>query len=184
MEMTKERNGFSVSAEIKKAFMELMSEKYYMDITVTDIVKRANVARMSFYRNFSTIENLVNSIVEERFQFFEEEIMPVLHCNDERKWREFLFHYFYQISRDYKNMAGRNIHNIYTMQNMTIFFMKINEKLHRKEKEEPAASIHDKYCTLGKFAIVCEIGKKWASTGMEETPEEMVDLIMGFITSF
>ena len=57
-----EKNRFSVRTEIQKAFMELLSEKDYIDITVTDIVKKANVARTSFYRNFNSIGDLVDFI--------------------------------------------------------------------------------------------------------------------------
>lgn len=184
MAKSNERNAFSVSTEIKKALMELLSEKNYADITVTDIVKKANVARTSFYRNFSSIENVVDSIVEERSQFFEEEILPVLHSDDERKWREFLFHYFYQISSDYKKLRKINMFNIYGMQNMPVFFMKVKEKINCNQKENPQSSIHDKYCAQGKFALICEIAKKWTISGMTETPEEMVDFLMGFITRF
>lgn len=48
--------------EIKDAVMELMAEKPYMDITVTDIVTRARVARASFYRNFNSINDVIDAI--------------------------------------------------------------------------------------------------------------------------
>lgn len=184
MMIQEEKNRFSVKRAIKDALMELLSEKPYMDITVTDIVKKANVARTSFYRNYKSIENVVNSIVEERMQFFEQEIRPVMYSDDERKWREFLFHYIYQVSRDYKRIFSKNKNNIYCMQNMSIFFLKTNEKMEREQKENTASSIRDKYCAVGKMALISDIIKKWADCGMEESPEEMVNYIMGFITKF
>ncbi len=179
-----EKNRFSVKSEIKEALMELLLEKPYMDITVTDIVKKANVSRTSFYRNYRSIENVVNSIVDERMQFFKQEILPVMYSDNERVWREFLFHYFYQVSRDYKKLFSKNRNNIYSMQNMSIFFLKTNEKMEREQKEKTSSSIHDKYCAVGKMALISDIAKKWANYGMEETPEEMVNYIMGFITKF
>ncbi len=181
MIIQREKNRFSVRTEIQKAFMELLSEKNYIDITVTDIVKKANVARTSFYRNFNSIRDLVDYIVDERYNFFEEEILPVLNSNDERTWREFLFHFFYQISHDYKRISPQNIYN---MQNMSIFFVKTNEKMNRLKKEQSSDTIRDKYCATGKMALISDIAKKWANTGMTETPEEMVDYIMGFIMKF
>ena len=35
--------------QIEKAFLDLLEEKPYMDITVTDIVKKADVARVTYY---------------------------------------------------------------------------------------------------------------------------------------
>lgn len=176
-----EKNRFSVRTEIQKAFMELLSEKNYIDITVTDIVKKANVARTSFYRNFNSINELVDFIVEERYNFFAEEVLPVMTSDDERKWREFLFHFFYQISRDCKRLQPQNI---CSMQNMSIFFIKTDEKMNLLCKKQSADNIRDKYCAAGKMALISDIAKKWANTGMTETPEEMVDYIMSFIMKF
>lgn len=184
MMIQNDKKHFSVKTEIENALVELLSEKPYIDITVTDLVKKANVSRTSFYRNYKSIENVVNSIVEERMQFFEQEIRPVMYSDNERKWREFLFHYIYQVSRDYKKLFSKNRNNIYSMQNMTIFFLKTNEKMEREQKGKTASSIRDKYCAVGKMALISDIIKKWADCGMEETPEEMVNYIMGFITKF
>ena len=41
-----------------------MTQKSYMDITVTDIVQEANVARVSFYRNFASISEVLDSIAD------------------------------------------------------------------------------------------------------------------------
>ena len=57
--------GYSVKREIKDAVMELMAEKPYMDFTVTDIVTRARVARASFYRDFNSINDVIDAISDE-----------------------------------------------------------------------------------------------------------------------
>ncbi len=49
-----QRKTESVDKLIKAAFIELMNRKYYMDITVTDLVKEAGIARASFYRNYGS----------------------------------------------------------------------------------------------------------------------------------
>ena len=56
---------YSVKHEITDAVMQLMAEKNYMDITVTDIVNKAGVARASFYRNFNSINDVIDTIVDE-----------------------------------------------------------------------------------------------------------------------
>lgn len=45
--MNKKEN-HSAKSEIEQAFLRLMTQKSYMDITVTDIVQEANVARVFF----------------------------------------------------------------------------------------------------------------------------------------
>jgi hypothetical protein len=45
--MNKKEN-HSAKSEIEQAFLRLMTQKSYMDITVTDIVQEANVAEFLF----------------------------------------------------------------------------------------------------------------------------------------
>ena len=49
--MNKKEN-HSAKSEIEQAFLRLMTQKSYMDITVTDIVQEANVARSFFLQKF------------------------------------------------------------------------------------------------------------------------------------
>ena len=63
----KKNEGYSVKREIKDSVMQLMAEKLYMDITVTDIVTRAGVARASFYRNFNSINDVIDAISDEMY---------------------------------------------------------------------------------------------------------------------
>lgn len=51
-----------VRQRIAKALIRLMSAKKFSDITVTDIVTKANVARSSYYRNFDSKEDVLISI--------------------------------------------------------------------------------------------------------------------------
>ena len=60
-DMNKKEN-HSVKSEIEQAFLRLMTQKSYLDITVTDIVQEAKVARVSFYRNFASISEVLDSI--------------------------------------------------------------------------------------------------------------------------
>lgn len=47
------------SEYITEALFELMTEKEYSEITVTDIAKKAKVSRISFYRSFETKEDII-----------------------------------------------------------------------------------------------------------------------------
>lgn len=48
-----------VDKYITDALFDLMKEKPYHDITITEIIQRANVVKMSFYRNFSSKEDVI-----------------------------------------------------------------------------------------------------------------------------
>ena len=158
--------GYSVKREIINAVMKLMTKKSYMDITVTNIINTAQVARASFYRNF----NSINDVIEIFF--------PFLHSSDERKWREYLFNHFYSFTRTQRQMGK------FHPQNMDVLFSRIDDKITQKAEKFSSATIRDKYLSVGKIGLVNGITKKWMHNGMQETPEEMIDYIMSFITLF
>ena len=57
---------------IKDAFLQLIKEKSYGNITITDIANKAMINRKTFYMHYETKENLYNEITDELL----EEITP------------------------------------------------------------------------------------------------------------
>lgn len=164
--MNKKEN-HSAKSEIEQAFLRLMTQKSYMDITVTDIVQEANVARVSFYRNFASISEVLDSIADATAEKLNIEFLPLLDTSDERKLREYLFNYFYQISLNYKEMwAIRGL-------NMDLFTKRLGEKIHEKRKavESADSDISEKYgwgcktlCT-GRCFETLDYGRNERNTG-------------------
>ena len=89
-------NRYYVVEQIEQAFFSLMREKDYTDITVTDIIKKAQVSRASFYRHFSSISDVLERSLANVFDQFSEEVVPILLSGDEKMIREFLFAYTYK----------------------------------------------------------------------------------------
>ena len=58
MNKKQETNAF-VKECITEALLQLMKEKTLYEIAITEIVERAGVARVSFYRNFTSKENVI-----------------------------------------------------------------------------------------------------------------------------
>lgn len=172
------KEGYSVKHEIIEAFLELMKEKSYMDITVTDIITKAQVARASFYRNFNSISDIIDIITDELCETFIEDIYPTLSSTDERKWREFLFNYFYRFTSHNRQMLKFNT------QNISVMFSRIDTRIKLKGMSFPKETMKDKYAVTGKLGLINSITKKWLNDGMNETPEEMVNYIMSFIVKF
>lgn len=53
-----------VRTSIQDALLTLMSEKLFSDISVTDLINKANIARASYYRNYSSLEEVVADYIE------------------------------------------------------------------------------------------------------------------------
>ena len=54
-----------VKKQITEALFSLLQDKPFSEITVTDIVKRANVARASYYRNFENKEQIIEAAMDD-----------------------------------------------------------------------------------------------------------------------
>ena len=59
-----------VKDKIGMSLMHLMSKKNFSDITVTDIITHAKVARASYYRYFSSKEDLIVSLTSDIMENF------------------------------------------------------------------------------------------------------------------
>lgn len=168
----------TVKSQILRATAKLLNEKNYLDITVTDIVKEAQIARVSFYRNYSSISDVFDAIADEAFSEFSSEILPVLESNDERKWRELLYSMFYRFPRHHSFLPDRR------QENSNELFSRMKQKVQRTEAQKQPQNLDDKYLGCGKMGLVIHIIEKWMTDGQTESPEEMVNYIMTFITKF
>lgn len=176
--MNKKEN-HSAKSEIEQALLRLMTQKSYLDITVTDIVQEAKVARVSFYRNFASISEVLDSIADATAEKLNIEFLPMLDTTDERKIWEYLFNYFYQISLNYKEMwAIRGL-------NMDLFTKRLGEKIHEKRKAVESAdpNMAEKYGWVVKLCVLDGVSRRWIMDEMKETPEEMIDYVMPIIKS-
>jgi AcrR family transcriptional regulator len=52
---------------LQEALMQLLEEQAYADISITDITRRADLARVTFYQHFESKEALLLSVVEDFF---------------------------------------------------------------------------------------------------------------------
>ena len=172
------REKSSVKKRMADAFVDMLSQKSYADITVTDIVNTAQVARVSFYRNFNSISDVVDYITDELANEFIDKILPVLNSNDENKWREFLF--------DFINNALNNRGKIeaINLQNTVVLFSHLNTKMQMCVNVNSNKTISDKYTSYVKACLINNVVKKWIDDGMVETPEEIINYLMSFITLF
>lgn len=171
----RKNKSYSAKQEIKNAVIRLMAQKSYMDVTVTDIVNDAGVARASLYRNFHSINDVLNEIADEAS---DELIEDVFDDYNERKCRELLFNHFYRLKKRHDQMRKVRLNNF------SVIRTRINDGIRKESSTFFEGTKKDKYLIIGKMGLMYSIEKGWIDTGMEETPEEMIDLIMSAITAF
>ncbi|HFI0026239.1 TPA: TetR/AcrR family transcriptional regulator [Streptococcus suis] len=57
---------------IQEALLQLIQQKEYDKITITDIAKRAGVTRISFYRNFESKDDILKQALERTFSVYQD----------------------------------------------------------------------------------------------------------------
>lgn len=61
---------FKVKEQIVNALLDLMKEKKYDEISISEITKRAGVSRVSYYRNYNSKEDILTSYIDSIFEDF------------------------------------------------------------------------------------------------------------------
>lgn len=64
----------NVSTKIEIAFFKLLETKDFNEISISEITKKANVSRMSFYRNFDTKTDIASDFIKNEFILFKKKI--------------------------------------------------------------------------------------------------------------
>ena len=81
---------------ILQALLQLMDEKDFKDISITEITKKAGVSRMAYYRNYYYKEDIFNNYMTElleKYQNVRNEIVAA-HPNDKYQMMFHVFEYF------------------------------------------------------------------------------------------
>ena len=144
---------------ITKALLTLMKSRPLSEISITEIVKRAGVARVSFYRNFSSKEDVIKKhlrvLICEWGRDFEKRGEPAY-------FSESLLKHFYK-HRDFYLLLYK--HGLSAM---------IYENLRDACDMKSAQTNLERY-TKSMFAgAIFGWLDEWARQGMPETPEEII----------
>lgn len=167
----------SVKEYIKTAFLQLLSIKPFHEITITDIVRRAGVSRVSFYRNFQNIDDVIISVIHSFNQKIENNIVPLLSHHNKTS-------YFHAMLISFLKSIKQNKKMFTTMLeiNRSILFERFQSVFDSikpiSSKEKTLAERYDMQCKIG---LISEVTKAWIINDLGESAEEIADYIMNQI---
>ena len=155
-----------VRDQLLAALIEFAGRKDWSKVTVTELVEQAGVARASFYRNFSSVEDLVDYGIRQVTQRYHEG-MPTTDGNPRSRERiEYQFR-FYQEHADlvlafHHAKAGTSLLDLITDCEI------------EARGDMPASSLsrYELYFSAGAFynVLLC-----WLEAGMPEPPDVMAE---------
>lgn len=166
------------SLKVKEIFrcslMELISQKQFQKISVTDIVENTELSRQSFYRYFSdkydlinwSLKKLLDQLYEERKKSGEPPQVGLLKLLYMIKSQQNFFFQAFQ-------MNGQNALNEFFCH----YIVKSGSMEYRQAlSDETELKKLDFSYRFASYGIVCSIAE-WTLSGMKETPEELTEQI-------
>ncbi len=151
--------------KIEKVFIELLQTKEITQITVSDICKRTELNRSTFYANYTDIYELADTIRESLEQevnvLYENDMINNCFTDYKRlfehiKDNQIFYKTYFKLGYDnehYVNLSMLNPDNKYL--------------------PEKNLEYHIEFHKAGLNAII----KKWLNNGCKETPQEMAEII-------
>lgn len=151
---------------IEKVFIELLQTKALNEISVSDICKRAELNRTTFYANYPDIYGLADAIRDKLevavSDLYRDEITQGFNSNDYLK----LFRHIQENQIFYQTYFKLGYDNKYRIISYDTGLAKIH--FHNKHIE-----YHMEFFKAG----ITQIIKMWLKNGCKESPEEMFEII-------
>ena len=168
----------STRQSIISAFAELVQEKEYAAISITDIVKRANVSRMAYYRSFPLKEEIVVEYLDELLTEILERIKGESQIDRIVVYR-LTFGTIAAHRKFFQNIAASGLTDLISRSIIRHSYDMVTDYYHwKKEDRFKAYSFY--YHVGGLIVAACA----WLENGMSESVDEMAQLVCGISADF
>lgn len=163
----------AVKRAITDALFALMRDKDISDITITELIKRAGVARASFYRNYSSKEDILIVLIRSAFQSFLDGKSP----------DEIDFKSLENIGRcfEYFKKYGSYVLGLYRSNYATVLLEELNH-LHAEIAGTMPSSSIDRYSINIYMGALFNTAIAWLKGGAKESCSEMAAFFKDSIT--
>lgn len=154
------------------ALIKLMDQKDFKDIKITEIAKKAGVSRMTYYRTYSSKEDIMIQYMEDQSRH----IILLLEEHPEYHTEE-IYCLFYSYFKEqahlmtYLYKAGLLNEVIHRL---TSFVTQTYERSNSHLLDKSQKSYEINFISGGLFLLL----KHWIESGLKETPEEMARMTM------
>ncbi|HIY91760.1 TetR/AcrR family transcriptional regulator [Companilactobacillus sp. HBUAS56275] len=155
------------------ALLQLLKTKDFNDITVTQVVKRAGVSRMAFYRNFESLDDVLIAYIEPKINASFENIINRI--PQDQKLNA-LGSFFEEIADTLKMAVNRHYESIIQdifNKNMTKFY---DQTMNWSQFSPMQRKYWVKFMSAGVYAI----WREWLISGQNETINDIHVLLADF----
>lgn len=158
------------------AFLMILSEKHLQDISVTEICKKAGVARITFYKYYKTINDVLKATVDYKFEQFKTELNKASRSSDFKHSLQIFVSLIQSLHKPLKSLAKANMSGI-LLQYFTEALLTLFPTVLATDEYSKAKYL---FLSGGVFNILSE----WNATGMKESSKQIADYIYVSMTQF
>ncbi len=169
------------------AFSTLMSSKHYSQITVGQIIEKANVGRATFYAHFETKDFLLKELCDELFchvfDGIDGENMNHKHIFECNAPSSVFLHLFMHIQNN-----DHNLLKLMASENNEIFIRYFKENLRDLIKNQLSifesrkpTNVPTDFWVNHICSVFVETIRWWIDCGMKESPEELSEYFLAVI---
>lgn len=187
MEERMDRRQKKTRDAIFKAFIDLLSKKHYNQVTVGEIIERADVGRATFYAHFETKDFLLKELCEELFCH----IFDALEGGSKKHNHIFecdapssvVLHLLQHLQKN-----DNSILELLACENNELFLRYFKENLKKLIQRQPqffesqkGRAVPNDYWINHISVTFVETVRWWLDSGMKESPETLSDYFLSVI---
>ncbi len=150
---------------LRTALIQLLGEKDFQKISVTELVRRAGVSRATFYRNYGSMEALLEEIVDQ-VSLDMRSLLQAIETSED----------VYQSALHLFRKLRENDSIIRSMVSFRLPLGAVLSLPPLTERGAPPADVKTHYWHLAFEGAVSNIVKGWVVNGMGQSPEEMAEI--------
>lgn len=166
MDKRKEAN-LRVKKNITKSLFRLMHEKSFSDISISELIREAKVARVSFYRNYKSKEDVLLTLIEDVLEQFRDTI----DSNETNYYTYQNIHRSFEFFSEY----GDFVLDLYQFGYGSILLEKLNRFHEEVAGTMPNRSI-EKYKLYMYMGALFNTAIMWIQNGKRESVEDITDM--------
>ena len=168
---------------IKKAVAKLIHEKEFSKITVSDVIREADISRGTFYAHFPDIQSVMEQIETE-------EVKKLVNLVNESKNKDSsvdktysflsaIFNYLYNDFEYYGMLIQSHFLNNYLNRIVEIYYSQTLSTLLDKDKtkDETSANIYLTFTTYGAKEVIVA----WLQGRIKCTPDELAERVANLL---
>lgn len=159
---------------IYDAFEELMSEEHYREVTVAQIIERADIGRSTFYAHFETKDDLLSSMCTEMFDHIFEGVNAYCVTHQELQTADLagkLAHLLYHLRDTHSGVCGKLIREGEPY--FTAYFQDQLRVLIDAEAGPAAGDMPPDLRSAMLVSAFSQVVSWWVAEGAREQPERL-----------